>query len=243
MPEVASTATYHGGSDFSRVRVVNLGTGTKSEELPPRQRDRLASFVPSFIRMSLFLKRTLTEIAIGSENEADVMDSIAVASSGDVSYERFSADNGVCYIKMDKYKELHSINDLTTTYIRSDATQARLKKVGEEIAMDYLSKHRPKIINGSAPSNSLTVPDPNGPSSQNALSQTPETSEPGTSGAATTDSSCGITHRNTENDTNGLEHARDAKVSLMWATSPDTDTRELSAMRRDREDDRVNGIN
>ena len=227
MSEAASPAAHHDGLDFSRVRIVNLGTGTKPEELPPRQRDRLANFVPAFIKMSLFLKRTLTEFAVSSEKMAVSMKYIAAVSSGDVKYERFSADNGVCYIKMDKYKKLQLISDLTATYLKSDAIKARLEKIGEEIAMDYLSKHDHKPTIESAPSNSLTVPHPNSTSSRNNLPHTTDMSEAGPSAAASTNSSYEMSHKDTEIDTDPQKQA--GEVRLEWATSPHIDTKEISA--------------
>ena len=136
-----SAADCHERLDFSRVRFVNIGTGDKSENLPPRQRDRLADLVPGFIKMTLFLKRTLTEFTVSSVNTARHMDSLVKAAKGDIDYKRFSADTGVCYIKMDKYKKLRLIEDLTLKYLEKPEVQEELERVGEKLANDYLLKH------------------------------------------------------------------------------------------------------
>ena len=160
LPQAASAAAHHDDLNFSLVRFVNLGTGTKSEDLQPRQRDRLAAFVPAIIKMTLFLKRTLTEFAVSSEIMAQSMRILAQASSGKVRYERFSADNGVCYIKMDKYKELGRISDLTRDYLENTATQAELERVGEEIALDYLFRHHHGTPMETTHPNGSTIPHP-----------------------------------------------------------------------------------
>lgn len=134
-----NAAACHGTLDFSRVRIINLGTGTKTNDLPERRRDILAGLVPGFVRMGMFLKRTLTEIAVNSERTAGNMKVSAYLSKGDLKYERFSADNGVCYIKLDKYLELEQIRKLTLEYIDQQAT--RLQRVADDIVEDYVEKH------------------------------------------------------------------------------------------------------
>ena len=109
----AWTSDCHGGLDFSLVRVVDLGTGTKSNALPPRQQDQLSKLVPGFIKTSLFLIKTLVKIAIDSEKVAKAISTLASSTTNAVYYERFGADNGVCLIGLDKYKELKHIEDLT----------------------------------------------------------------------------------------------------------------------------------
>jgi hypothetical protein len=91
----------HGELNFTKVRIINLGTGTKADASSSR---------PSFMtkitpgaRNATFLKTTLKEIAIDSENVVDVMRTIARFKGGrlGIDYERFSADNGVGDIKRD----------------------------------------------------------------------------------------------------------------------------------------------
>lgn len=149
-PQVAR----HGDLDFSRVRFVNLGTGTKPSDLPPRQRDRLAQVIPSVIRMAIFLKRTLTEFAVNSEIVAEHMQNLAFVSkdgSFDIEYERFSADNGVCYIKMDNHRALDRIANLTEQYLAKSTVQSNLKRIGQGIARDHIQKQgRRTQFDGSA---------------------------------------------------------------------------------------------
>ena len=141
----AAHGTRHAHLDLSRVRFINVGTGDKPGACPARKRDALAeNLVPGSIRMAIFLKRTLHEIAVESERVADAMVSIARVSNPDsdldLMYERFSADNGVCYIKLDKYKEIDKIEAMTRDYLRHETTQRRLQKLGEDIAEDYMQK-------------------------------------------------------------------------------------------------------
>jgi hypothetical protein len=173
----AAPIARHGNLDFSRVRMVNLGTGTKTEALPPRRRDILADFVPSFIRMGVFLKKTLTEIAVNSENVARQMESLVQVSKGDVKYYRFSADNGVCYIKLDSYKDLDQIETLTQEYLEKAATQTKLEKVANEIARDYLQKHNAQV-DPVASSNRLIVPESNRPTTPTRPLCAPNASAP-----------------------------------------------------------------
>ena len=105
--------------------------------------------------MGIFLKKTLAEIAVEAEKVADTMAGLArVSNSGssiDLKFHRFSADNGVCFVKMDKYKELDHIEELTIQYISCNETQASLKELGEEIANEYLGRHNDDVASSSVP--------------------------------------------------------------------------------------------
>ena len=94
------------------------------------------------------------KIAINSEKVAKAISTLASSTTNAVYYERFSADNGVCSIGLDKYKELKHIEDLTLQYLGTDVIQDRLRKVGAEIARDHLSRSRPSLVIESAPSTS-----------------------------------------------------------------------------------------
>jgi len=120
---------------FSRARLVNLGTGTDPEG--PEALSR-ASPIPGFIRMALFLKRELKKIAVDSERTAHYMRSLA-ETAGDVDFVRFSADNGVCFVKLDKYKKLESIENLTLKYLSEDQIRKKMHRLAEEVAADYLA--------------------------------------------------------------------------------------------------------
>ena len=173
---------------------------SQTNALPPRQQDQLSKLVPGFIKTSLFLKRTLVKIAINPEKVAKAVSTLASSTTNAVSYERFSADNGVCSIGLNKYKELKHIEDLTLQYLGTDAIQDRPRKVGTEIARDYLSRNRPSLVIESASSTSLTRPDLKIPSCQTTLSLTPGTSDGGTSAADSTNTSYEIPDDSARNE-------------------------------------------
>lgn len=154
----ASTAG-HSSFDFSKVRIVNIGTGTRSKDVHPRRRDALARLVPTPIRMGIFLKTTLTQFAVESEKTANQMRSLAQVS-GEVlglKWERFSPTNRICHIKLDKYKQLTQIEVLTREYLDTEDTQRKLRRVGEEIAREYLARqHRGPSQAATSPT--LAVP-------------------------------------------------------------------------------------
>lgn len=187
--EKAERGARHGHLDLSSVRFVNLGTGDKPRNKPPRKRDFLAELlVPGTVRMGVFLKETLTEIAVKSEETADRMVVLAEVSKPDsnfdMRFERFSADNGVCYIKLDKHKELEKIEALTMEYINHATTQTRLKTLGKEMARDYLQRHphgaaaQPAPTTEPAPSTVVNVPGSNTSRSSNAAFQRLEFLQP-----------------------------------------------------------------
>ena len=195
--EEGERGARHAHLDLSRVRFVNLGTGDKPKNAPPRKRDLLAELlVPGTIRMGIFLKETLTEIVVESKKITDQMVTLARVSNEDsrfdVRYERFSADNGVCYIKLDKHKKLEEIEALTIDYIKHATTQDRLKTLGKEIAGDYLQKHpygaatQPAPTTEPAPSTVIKVPETNTSRSPNAPPQRLESLQPSIRAEAST---------------------------------------------------------
>jgi hypothetical protein len=163
-PHTAASGSRHGDFDFSYARYVNLGTGTQTNASPKRRREAFAKFVPGLIRMVIFLKETLQEIAVESETVADDMAEFEHLTKGDIKYIRFSAGNGVCWIKLDKYRELSKIEELTQEYIRDQKTQNDLAKVAFEIARDYYTRHLAEASQSAtsqthdSPSHELQVP-------------------------------------------------------------------------------------
>ncbi|KAL9608110.1 MAG: hypothetical protein Q9167_007034 [Letrouitia subvulpina] len=131
----------HGDLDCSRVRFTNIGTGAKASEVEPGKRDRLANLVPGFIRKGVFLKQTLTEIAVNSEEKADVMRQFQYLNPDVFKYERFDADHGVSNFKLDAYNALGQIREKTELYLAEQETKDLLKMVGSAIAIDYLNLH------------------------------------------------------------------------------------------------------
>ena len=128
----------HGDLDCSRVRFTNLGTGAKVDEVMPGKRDRLAGLIPGFIRKGVFLKQTLTEIAVNSEEKAEVMRHFQYLNPNIIEYERFDANHGVSNIKLDNYNALGDIREKTEQYLEEQETKELLEEVGSAIANDYL---------------------------------------------------------------------------------------------------------
>jgi hypothetical protein len=94
--------------------------------------------------MAIFLKETLQEIAVESESVVGDMGEFEYLTKGDIKYIRFSAGNGVCWIKLDKYREISKIEELTQEYIRDNKTQKDLEDVADEIATDYYTRRLAK---------------------------------------------------------------------------------------------------
>ena len=129
----------HGDLDCSRVRFTNIGTGAKVNEVEPRKRDLLARLIPGFIRKGVFLKQTLTEIAVNSEEKAEVMRHFQYLNSEIIEYERFDANHGVSNIKLDDHNALGEIREKTEQYLEEQETKDLLNQVGSAIATDYLN--------------------------------------------------------------------------------------------------------
>lgn len=143
-PMAASTVSAprfspHGDLDCSRVRFTNIGTGAKVDEVEPRKRDWLAGLIPGFIRKGVFLKQTLTEIAVNSEEKAEVMRHFQYLNPDIIRYERFDANHGVSNIKLDNYNALGEIREKTERYLEEQGTKDLLEEVGSAIAADYLN--------------------------------------------------------------------------------------------------------
>lgn len=137
----------HPGLDFSRCRIVNIGTGSKTVDTPPREREKLASFIPTTILFGMFLKETLTKVATASERAADTMRTLA---SKDLLFHRLSATNGVCWIKLDKYQQLDEISRLTNEWLNDRNNSADISKLASDIATEYLAA-RPIAAATAAP--------------------------------------------------------------------------------------------
>jgi hypothetical protein len=144
--ETAVELACHNDFVFSQARLVNLGTGTDPED--PEVLG-LASPIPGFIRMGMFLKRELKKrelkkVAVDSERTADYMRNIA-ETADDIEYVRFSADNGVCFVELDKFKDLGKIEQLTRDYLKKPRVQLKMQRLAEEIATDFLANERDAI--------------------------------------------------------------------------------------------------
>jgi len=169
----------HGDLDCSRVRFTNIGTGAKGDEVEPGKRDR---FIPGFIRQGIFLKQTLTKIAVNSEAQAAIMQQFNGLGDSHCLYERFDAGHGVSNIELDDHKALGQIRERTELYLEEQETKDLLQAVGSAIATDYLnsrSVHRltnkatSPAIEGSCQASktliagSTSLPSSSGPSGHN----------------------------------------------------------------------------
>ena len=140
----------HPGVDFSHCRIVNIGTGSNvSGRTPPREREKFASLIPDWILFGMFLKRTLTKVATASDRVADQMRTEEKFRRGEFVFDRLSADNGVCWIKLDKYLHLDRITTLTHEWLEQIETQNYLTKLANDIAKEYLEAHPSTKIDDS----------------------------------------------------------------------------------------------
>ncbi|KAE8445384.1 hypothetical protein EG329_013507 [Mollisiaceae sp. DMI_Dod_QoI] len=193
---------FHSNPDFSDVRIINLGTGTEPNIAQLRNQNNFAFLVPGVLRMFLFLKSNLTKIATNSERVAASMKTLAYISrtgnSSRIKYERFSADNGVCFIKMDKYKKLAEIERLTLEYLDTDAVKQALSQVAGEIAQDYLASHSTEttaanqlalpVQRTERPQMPVSEPTPTSPQSSETPSSTTRSTDHSEAGADNTPS-------------------------------------------------------
>ena len=138
-PSATLQFSPHGDLDCSRVRYTNIGTGAKANEVEPRKRDWLANMIPGFIRQGVFLKQTLTEIAVNSDEKVEQMRICQSLNEDKIMYERFDANHGVSNIKLDNHKALKDIREKTEQYLEEQETKDSLEEVGSAIAADYLN--------------------------------------------------------------------------------------------------------
>jgi hypothetical protein len=216
------TVANHGNLDFTRVRIVNLGTGTKPSGPNGHRPGFLANLTPPAFRMAAFLRKTLTQMAVNSENTAKQMVTLARVSrntdSCDVRYERFSANNGVCYIKLDKFNELERITTLTQEYLASPEIQQALQCVAEDIARDYLEAHSTVL------SANLTVPNQRsshtpGPTTQQLQASMSQMSQSSQSNTPQTGTSLPRDVSNISNSTTMTEASAEP-VDTLYAPTP-----------------------
>ena len=138
-PKSAPPFSPHGDLDWSRVRLTNIGTGAKVDEVEPRKRDLPERLIPGFIRKGVFLKQTLLEIAVNSEEKVEFMRLSQHLNPELIMYERFDANHGVSNIKLDDHNALGEIREKTEQYLEEQETKDLLKEVGSAIATDYLN--------------------------------------------------------------------------------------------------------
>ena len=160
------------------MRIINIGTGTKTDELPLPREGRLTGYVPGPIRMLVSLMKTFVEAAVNSENTANQMRTLAKTGEA-IRFERYSANNGVCFIKLDNYKALDKVTKLTRDYLNGNAVRTSLQTLGTEIAREYLQNRRPETAAKSVPHKSQTGfrPDASTPRTSHTNSTAPITGD------------------------------------------------------------------
>ena len=139
-----SIRSGHGHLSFTNVRIINIGTCTKTDQLLLSQPSDNV-YVPAAYRMFTFIKRILVEAAVNAERVDDQMKTLARTNKSAervIKFERFSADNGVCFLKLDKYKALGLVESLTEKYLKNPEVASRLQVLGTEIAREYLEQRR-----------------------------------------------------------------------------------------------------
>ena len=124
------------------------------------------SLVPAIISKGVFLKQTLTDIAVNSEEKAEFMREFQYLNPN-FKYERFDANNGVSNIKLDDYGALDKIEEKTLQYLDEQTTKDLLEDVGKAIAKDYMDS-RPQEVQ-IVPLQELVIEDPHHPLTVPAL--------------------------------------------------------------------------
>ena len=208
----------HGDLDFTSVRYVNIGTGTITDALA-RHRDSVASLLPGFIRMGIFLKETLTEIAVSAEKDADSLRIMAEISSDKMKYERFSADTGVCFIKLYHYKKLPEIKRLTNNYLEKAVVQEEMMRVANELAEDYLDSLKSERSPASSLGEGLINPAKE--ESTIVIAQTPHLKKEGTD--STRPGTLKPSPRSSEHETDEITKTPSTAGSLHESDSPAVD--------------------
>ena len=151
----------HPGIDFSRCRIVNIGTGSYvSNVTPPRERDKFAAFIPEWVLFGMFLKRTLTKVATTSDRVAEQMMTEERVWRGDLLFDRLSATNGVCWIKLDRYLQLEEIERLTNDWLAKRDTTDHMSQLAFAMAREYLESRpseRTESVSNSPESPSAAI--------------------------------------------------------------------------------------
>lgn len=140
------TLIHHRGLDFYQARIINLGTGTTPDDPTLAPRNQFAAILPPALRFLLFWSGEMKALAVDSERIADEMRSLGGPNGhfrkgpyANFRYERFSANNGVCFIKLDKWKKLEEIKTLTLEYLEVAEVKQNLLQVAKEMATEYLN--------------------------------------------------------------------------------------------------------
>lgn len=150
------------------MKLINLGTGTKLNDVEVHRSGGLANLMPTPFRMALSLKSALKNIAVDSEVTAGVMKTLAATCNG-FKYARFSADNKVGLIGLDKCQKLEEIERLTSEYLEKPLIAQKMEQLAEDIAKDYFAN---EAALDHLQSTLLSVPDRSAVRPQTPVSQT-----------------------------------------------------------------------
>ena len=137
--QTQSDPLFHSDLDLSKVRFINIGTGSRDPEIPERRRDRVANMLtPSMFLNIGHFRHLLERCATDAENTAQIMRVIATVAKEKMQYRRWSATTGVHLFKMDAFKDLDKIERLTKEYLRKEEVQEELRSIAKEIAKEYM---------------------------------------------------------------------------------------------------------
>ena len=123
--------------------MINIGTGIdprkmkrgagsepRRRQTPPAQKKRPRKGLTGPMNMIRNMKAHTTE----TEQPFYLLKMLAGSNKGMLDVHRFSAHTGLHKIKLDKYKRLEEIRELTNEYIRDPSVDSELREVAQKLA-------------------------------------------------------------------------------------------------------------
>lgn len=143
--------------DMNKILIVNIGTGvdlrrirpsdTEPRRQPPTRTNRHRSSPTGITNMVRQMKAHATD----AQGPFYILKAISRASDGMLDIHRFSADTGLHKIKLDKYRELKDIEQLTNEYIDRPEIRRELIEVAEKLARGWKEQNSPEDVPAPTP--------------------------------------------------------------------------------------------